>query len=194
MKCFIAGLAVFGFLQVNAQDQNNTAQEKTGRQQNTSAAGKQIQNETNAADTAKHEKTRLDESSAKTNATESGNTSNTPGLMEHTSSPSGSPAILSRGEGSQRDGTNNVQRATMNMAGSPVSNLGLTGNEVDVNRPSQRGRSKVGEGANNSQSNQINNKTRRENNDLSDQNRSSKSKGAKIMEQNTKKRKRNGKR
>lgn len=50
--------------------------------------------------------------------------------QESTSSQSGSPAVLSGERGSDRDGTNNVQRASMNMVGSPVKNL-----DIDDERP-----------------------------------------------------------
>src|SRR5688500_11659032 len=51
--------------------------------------------------------------------------SNTPAVEQTTTSQSGSPAVLSGQNGVQRDGTNNVQRASMNMVGSPVDNLNL---------------------------------------------------------------------
>ena len=193
VRCFIIGLLAFCFLQLQAQHQNGTAAEKKdGRQLNTAAGNRQENNGVNALDTASSKKSAGAESSTNGKAEQSGNTSNTPGLIERTSSPSGSPALLSSGKGSQRDGTNNVQRATMNMAGAPASNLQLTRQQVDVNNEIQRGRSNVDTRSRNPRSNRINNKTRKENNDLSDQNRSSKNKGSKIMQENTKKsRKRN---
>lgn len=42
---------------------------------------------------------------------------NAPAVIQRTSSESGSPAVLSGNNGRERDGTNNVQRATPNMAG-----------------------------------------------------------------------------
>jgi hypothetical protein len=42
---------------------------------------------------------------------------NTPAVIQRTSSESGSPAVLSGNNGKDRDGTNNVQRATPNIAG-----------------------------------------------------------------------------
>jgi hypothetical protein len=45
--------------------------------------------------------------------------SNAPSVIQETSSQSGSPAVLSESKDG-RDGTNNVQRAKPNMAGSPV--------------------------------------------------------------------------
>jgi hypothetical protein len=49
--------------------------------------------------------------------------SNVPAVMQENSSQSGSPAVLSGEEGSDRDGTNNVQRAKPNMAGSKVKGM-----------------------------------------------------------------------
>ena len=55
------------------------------------------------------------------------NESNVPAVIQITTSESGSPGQLSENNGRGRDGTGNVQRATPNMAGSPVpSNLGLS--------------------------------------------------------------------
>ncbi len=42
---------------------------------------------------------------------------NTPAVIQRTSSESGSPAVLSGNNGTDRDGTNNVQRAKPNIAG-----------------------------------------------------------------------------
>ncbi|MEO5602092.1 MAG: hypothetical protein ABIR06_14325 [Cyclobacteriaceae bacterium] len=58
--------------------------------------------------------------------------SNTPAVAQTTSSQSGSPAILSAENGKLRDGTNNVQRASMNMAGSPVRNIRLRDRNIDT--------------------------------------------------------------
>jgi hypothetical protein len=55
------------------------------------------------------------------------NQSNTPAVIQRTSSESGSPSILSNQDGKGRDGTNNVQRSTPNIAGSPVpGNMNLS--------------------------------------------------------------------
>ena len=52
---------------------------------------------------------------------------NTPAVIQRTSSESGSPAVLSGNNGKERDGTNNVQRATPNMAGAKEpGNLNLS--------------------------------------------------------------------
>ena len=54
----------------------------------------------------------------KNNATQEGEkNNNTPAVIQRTSSESGSPAVLSGNNGKDRDGTNNVQRATPNIAG-----------------------------------------------------------------------------
>lgn len=50
---------------------------------------------------------------------------NAPAVEQMTSSQSGSPSVLSGDRGGDRDGTNNVQRASINMAGSPVRNLDI---------------------------------------------------------------------
>jgi hypothetical protein len=59
--------------------------------------------------------------------------SNTPAVSQTTSSQSGSPAVLAEEDGRMRDGTNNIQRATMNMAGSPVDNMNVTEGNVNPN-------------------------------------------------------------
>jgi hypothetical protein len=59
--------------------------------------------------------------------------SNTPAVSQTTSSQSGSPAVLAEEDGKMRDGTNNIQRATMNMAGSPVDNVNLKEGNVNPN-------------------------------------------------------------
>src|SRR5688500_13933914 len=119
--------------------------------------------------------------------------SNTPAVSQTTSSGSGSPAVLSSKDGQGRDGTNNVQRASMNMAGSPANNirLGQTNSvnadnemrdrqiveqdkETSARKQKQRsGGSPTGDG-----SGEINDNTRRENNAASDQNLSAKEKGS----------------
>lgn len=53
---------------------------------------------------------------------------NTAPVPQITSSQSGSPAALSPDHGRERGGTNNVQRASMNMVGSPTGNLNLDEN------------------------------------------------------------------
>lgn len=57
--------------------------------------------------------------------------SNAPAVVQTTSSESGSPAILSPNNGKGRDGTNNVQRSSYNMAGAQVpGNLELSKKNV----------------------------------------------------------------
>jgi hypothetical protein len=51
------------------------------------------------------------------------NASSAPVVIQETSSSSGSPAMSSGKEGSDRDGTNNVQRAKPNMAGSDIKGV-----------------------------------------------------------------------
>lgn len=53
--------------------------------------------------------------------------SNAPAVIQTTSSEGGSPAILSKDNGKGRDGTNNVQRSSYNMAGAEVpGNMNLS--------------------------------------------------------------------
>lgn len=62
-------------------------------------------------------------------STESGKAanSNAPVVLQRTTSESGSPSVLSKDNGRGRDGTNNVQRATYNMAGAEVpANMNLS--------------------------------------------------------------------
>ncbi|HEY0743970.1 MAG TPA: hypothetical protein VGD40_21035 [Chryseosolibacter sp.] len=51
------------------------------------------------------------------NTTQGGEQNEAPAVIQRTSSESGSPAVLSEDNGRKRDGTNNVQRATPNIAG-----------------------------------------------------------------------------
>ena len=132
------------------------------------------------------------EAAAKANQSDRDTTtqvSNTPAVVQTTSSSSGSPAVPAGNSGKQRDGTNTVQRATMNMAGSPAENLNLSeGQAVDpdtelADRQDRTQEKQVSaeahsQGGNTAgESGEINNNTRKENNDLSDQNLSSKDKG-----------------
>lgn len=51
------------------------------------------------------------------NTTQGGERNEAPAVIQRTTSESGSPAVLSEDNGRKRDGTNNVQRATPNIAG-----------------------------------------------------------------------------
>lgn len=125
--------------------------------------------------------------------------SNAPVVPQTTESSSGSPAVLAEDDGEARDGTNTVQRASMNMAGSPVNDLNLTeGQAVDpdtemADRQDRTQEKQVsaqmrGEGGNTvSESGDMNNNTRRENNALSDQDVSSKDKKSQSSEDEEKK-------
>jgi hypothetical protein len=187
-KWIIAFIAVFSFTVVSAQEKKSAApQQNEGKKNAVKTPEGSNQPQTSASDTASAAPAgEADAASAK----KSGNSTQTSGLMEHTSSPSGSPSILSDERGTARDGTNNMQRATMNMAGSPVENLALSKKPVDVNNEAERGRKRVSRSGGNTESNQINENSRRENNDQSDQNLSSKNKGTKIIQQDTRKRNR----
>jgi hypothetical protein len=60
-------------------------------------------------------------------AAEKNEKSNAPAVVQTTTSESGSPAILSKDNGKGRDGTNNVQRSSYNMAGAEVpGNMNLS--------------------------------------------------------------------
>lgn len=127
--------------------------------------------------------------------------SNTPAVSQMTSSGSGSPAVLSSKDGQGRDGTNNVQRASMNMAGSPANNirLGQTNSvnadsemrdrqivEQDKETSARKQNQKSGGSSTGGGSGEINDNTRRENNAASDQNLSAKEKSSVGEEEATK--------
>src|SRR5690606_15142427 len=105
-------------LSLNAQDApqpNNPQQEQTSD----ADAGQRTNDTPGAAEAA-----------AATNSDNAADTSSTGGTASSaaavttpTPSSSGSPAVLSRNDGEGRDGTNTVQRATHNMAGSPVNGV-----------------------------------------------------------------------
>jgi hypothetical protein len=72
----------------------------------------------------------LNEDQTKSKETRGENTdpakSNAPAVIQTTTSESGSPAILSGDNGNGRDGTNNVQRGTLKMAGAEMKgDMGL---------------------------------------------------------------------
>ena len=117
--------------------------------------------------------------------------SNTPAVPQTTTSQSGSPAVLSKDNGEGRDGTNNVQRASGNMAGSPANNLNLDeiktedadsemkdrqGYTQDKQNSADRQNAEQAGNKTGGASNEINEKSRRENNALSDQNLSARDK------------------
>lgn len=114
---------------------------------------------------------------------QSGNTTTTPGLIQTTSSASGSPSVLSEEQGRDRDGTNTVQRGGLNMAGSPVDHLDLAGNKsVDVDEEIREQPQTAGQTTQPAQSSgAVNDNTRKENNTLSDQGLSSGDNGSKAM-------------
>lgn len=126
-------------------------------------------------------------------------------IPQKTSSQSGSPAVLSEQNGAERDGTNNVQRATMNMAGSPVENIDFGDEQtIDVDSEmedrqdrTQKKQSSAQAQGNNppTESSEMSDNTREENNAASDQNLSSKNKqsGAKDDKKNEKRKKKKDK-
>ena len=114
--------------------------------------------------------------------------SNTPAVPQTTTSQGGSPAVLADDDGDGRDGTNNVQRASMNMAGAPASNLQLDDKAANPDSEMKDRQDKTrdkavsaggkGNGTSPRKSEEINEESRRENNARSDQNLSSKEKEA----------------
>jgi hypothetical protein len=117
---------------------------------------------------------------------------NTPAVTQSTESQSGSPAVPSENDGRKRDGTNSVQRASMNMVGSPANNIRLKQDrpsndpnnemrdrqvyEQDKSRSARNEETSSGTTSSGGDANEINNKTRRENNADSDQSLSSQEK------------------
>jgi hypothetical protein len=62
----------------------------------------------------------VEKEGANEQAAEKREKSNAPAVIQTTTSESGSPSILSENNGYERDGTNNVQRSSYNMAGAEV--------------------------------------------------------------------------
>jgi hypothetical protein len=114
---------------------------------------------------------------------EDGTASSATGISTTTSSSSGSPAVLSRNDGDERDGTNTVQRAKPNMAGSPVDGVSIPDTpgdtEGELKDRQAYSRDKEQSAATTERrmgSDQMNTNNRRENNEESDQNLSAKEK------------------
>jgi hypothetical protein len=105
-----------------AKQQAATTVEKRGGSQN-DADSQQSSADTPGASDAATQANSNNEGAGQ--ATANDQKANTPAITQTTTSSSGSPAVLSGKNGSNRDGTNNVQRASMNMAGSPANNLQL---------------------------------------------------------------------
>lgn len=80
------------------------------KEQKSGASSKEVIQRNNDQPTAKNK-----------NASDpSGNQSTPPAVIQRTTSESGSPSVLSADNGRGRDGTNNVQRSSINIAGSPM--------------------------------------------------------------------------
>lgn len=189
----LGGVLFFTALALHAQDQNKNTQNKTaGPAQQASANQNADTTRTTKAGTASEVNTTT---ANKANEKETNaRASNTPAVPETTTSQGGSPAVLSGEKGSDRDGTNNVQRASMNMAGSPAAGLKLdqnNSNQVDAEardrqqysqdkarsaKNQDRADGSTVSGTSGSEPGQVNNNNRRENNALSDQNLSAKEK------------------
>lgn len=134
LKFFILTLGVVLLsVTVKAQDQVKEAATATDAQQETQGADAGDIGQQNASDTTvtggAGNTTGNDASSSGQSAGEGSSSdpavSNVPAVPQKTSSDSGSPAVLSDSDGTLRSGTNNLPRATMNMAGAPAGDLNL---------------------------------------------------------------------
>jgi hypothetical protein len=197
IKLIMLALGMFAFFVAGAQSQAN---QKQGTQPATTkaappaGAGNAV--EQNSADSVGGKTANT--TSQGTQATDantgnSGAASSTPAVSQTTESMSGSPAILAADEGRKRDGTNSIQRATMNMAGSPVSNINVPKENVNPTTEIKQG-TRAAENKNSSaqkkderanaaasgrgtaQAKKLYNNTRNQNHDASDQSNASKKK------------------
>jgi hypothetical protein len=226
IKFIILALAVFSFSSTEGQTQRSTQQNppKAGQQNpaTRNPAGNQEGNsdQQNPSDLSGDEMSATEGGAGNKEETNSGTggasaanppASNAPAIPQTTSSQSGSPSILSSKDGSMRDGTNNVQRATMNMAGSPVRNVKLQNESVNPNSEiaqSQRQRENQpgtvqkeqepgadtlsGKANADRAGNKINNQSRRQNDELSDQKNAPIEKTDRARGKNTRQGKRKG--
>jgi hypothetical protein len=106
------------------QNQSNDQQEKENNDQknNDSIITPNKDQNPEASDGADMEENNNDQQAAKREK------SNAPAIIQTTTSESGSPAVLSKDNGRSRDGTNNIQRSTYNMAGAKIpDNMNLAG-------------------------------------------------------------------
>lgn len=185
-KWLVAFILLLFALAVQAQDQNKQPQNTKAGQQ---ADGKQQAVKADTTDAGNtSDNTGATGNNTGTNQTTSGQSSgtsdprasNTPAVPQTTTSQGGSPAVLSGEKGSERDGTNNVQRASMNMAGSPAEGLELdqrnSENVDSEGQDRQQYSQDKARSAQNGDRGEINNNNRKENNALSDQNLSAKEK------------------
>jgi ABC-type Na+ efflux pump permease subunit len=209
LKFFIVTLSLLLSVLVKAQDQVKEGASETGaRQENTGAAvDAGAQNESDTTETSGAGNTSANDATANgQNAAEAGSSdpaiSNVPAVPQKTSSDSGSPAVLSNSDGILRSGTNNLPRATMNMAGAPAGDLNLdqematdVDKEIDEKQQdSQRkaiARQRLNEakktdeeagtppGNQTDESAEINERSRRENNLRSTQNKAQENSGTK---------------
>ena len=182
------------------QQSTNAGQQVNEPGQATSAAQQQVTDTTGTANAGSANQTSATASDTTDSAIDP-RASNTPAVPQTTTSDSGSPAVLSGDKGADRDGTNNVQRATMNMVGSPADNLSLDDNTtVDANSEMQDRQNYTQEkevsGQSQSQSRgdepsskstEVNKNSRKQNNALSDQNLTAKEKNKQDSKSNKKK-------
>jgi hypothetical protein len=148
VKWVVGALCVFQFFLTEAQDQNkNAAAGQTNTRKSTSGSKAGAQPTDGDSTKATNGKNLQPAQNAPNGATaagaqpqgNSGQANNAAGVIETTSSTSGSPGMLSGKNGKQRDGTNNVQRASMNMEGSPVGNLHTVEGNVNTNTEIAKG-------------------------------------------------------
>lgn len=134
LKFFILTLGVVLLsVTVKAQDQVKEGATATDAQQETQGADAGDIGQQNASDTTATGgagNTNGNDASSSGQSVEEGSSSdpavsNVPAVPQKTSSDSGSPAVLSDSDGTLRSGTNNLPRATMNMAGAPAGDLNL---------------------------------------------------------------------
>jgi hypothetical protein len=133
VRFFILTLGVLLNVSLKAQDQVKEGGSGTDARQENKGAGAADTGQQNAGDTTATSDTG---NAAQNNTTSNGQNggeanssdpaiSNVPAVPQKTSSDSGSPAVLSTSDGTLRSGTNNLPRATMNMAGAPAGDLNL---------------------------------------------------------------------
>ena len=196
-------MIAFASSSLQAQDQKTQAQDQKTQSQEKRATGEEVkrQQQSNASGShndAVNPKGTADTPGAAEAAASANNEgdggdeqqaeANVPAVSQITTSSSGSPGVLSGKNGNERDGTNNVQRASMNMVGSPVRNLNLDNTRtVDADselrdrqdytqekQVSANNQNQESGGNTSGKSNQVNTNNRKENNAASDQNLSSK--------------------
>ena len=104
------------------ESKNNVADNNSDKSGTAQSAGKSLERSSQVIQPNNDQSLKKDDLGKSTDP----NKSNAPAVIQTTTSESGSPAILSDNNGSGRDGTNNIQRGTMKMAGAEVTgDMGL---------------------------------------------------------------------